>query len=59
MERMCFSEIVMLVDPYGNIIAEGGETEGPVLRRLDLSQIENARAQMTCLDDRPLERVQI
>lgn len=42
----------MIVDPYGNIISEGGETEGLVLSKLDLSQIEKARAQMTCYDDR-------
>ncbi len=42
----------LIVDPSGEIVSEGGETEGLIVGNVDLSQIRNARSQITCYEDR-------
>ncbi len=42
----------MVVNPNGEIISEGGQSEGLVLGEVDLSVVEKARNHMTCYADR-------
>jgi predicted amidohydrolase len=39
----------LIVDPWGRVLADGGEGEGIVLAQLDLREIENARGRIPAL----------
>ena len=42
----------LLIDPWGDVLAEGGEQEGFIIAEIDLNRIKNVRATMKCFDDR-------
>ncbi|MGH6946784.1 MAG: carbon-nitrogen hydrolase family protein [Kiloniellales bacterium] len=50
----CFGHS-LIVDPWGRVLAEGGEDEAVVMAELDLGQVERARRQVPALKhDRPI-----
>jgi predicted amidohydrolase len=44
----------MLVDPYGNVLAEAGEEEEIITAEIDAALVERARGEFPALDDRVL-----
>ncbi len=42
----------LIIDPLGNILAEGGDSEDEVSAELDLSSIQSVREKIPCLQDR-------
>jgi predicted amidohydrolase len=42
----------LIIDPWGNVLAEGGEEEGSVIAEIDLERVKSVRHTMNCFDDR-------
>ncbi len=50
--KLDFFGMSMIIDPKGEVLAEGGETEGAVQAPLDLQIMVDWRAQIPCFNDR-------
>jgi predicted amidohydrolase len=42
----------MIIDPWGKILAQGGEEEAVIVAELDMSQVEQVRNTIPCWRDR-------
>ncbi len=42
----------LIVDPWGEVLAEGGDEEGFIVAEIDLDKMKNVRQTMKCFDDR-------
>ena len=40
----------LIVDPWGRVLAEGGEETGFITAKIDLAEVEKARAMIPALD---------
>ncbi|MHB8120597.1 MAG: carbon-nitrogen family hydrolase [Desulfuromonadaceae bacterium] len=50
--KLDFFGMSMIIDPKGELLAEGGEEEGELVAELDLQAMNNWRAQIPCFNDR-------
>ena len=50
--KLEFFGMSMIIDPKGEVLAEGGETEGQIQAPLDLQLMADWRAQIPCFNDR-------
>jgi predicted amidohydrolase len=45
----------LIIDPWGEVLAEGGEEEGFIVAEIDLDRVKSVRQTMRCFDDRKPE----
>ena len=45
----------LIIDPWGEVLAEGGEEEGFIFAEIDLDRVKSVRQTMRCFDDRKPE----
>jgi predicted amidohydrolase len=45
----------LIIDPWGEVLAEGEEEEGFIIAEIDLDRVKNVRWTMKCFDDRKPE----
>jgi len=45
----------LIIDPWGEVLAEGGEEEGFIIAEVDLERVKSVRSTMKCFDDRKPE----
>ena len=50
--KLDFFGMSMIIDPKGELLAEGGEGEGELVAELDLQAMNDWRAQIPCFNDR-------
>lgn len=50
--KLDFFGMSMIIDPKGDLLAEGGESEGELVAELDLQAMNDWRAQIPCFNDR-------
>lgn len=49
----------MIIDPWGEVLVQGGEEEAVIMAELDLSQVEKVRNTIPCWRDRRLDVYQV
>jgi predicted amidohydrolase len=42
----------LIIDPWGDVLAEGGEEEGFIIAEIDLDRVKSVRNTMKCFEDR-------
>ena len=53
--KLDFFGMSMIIDPRGELLAEGGESEGELVAELDLQAMNDWRGQIPCFNDRKPE----
>jgi predicted amidohydrolase len=53
--KLDFFGMSMIIDPKGELLADGGESEGEIIAELDMQIMSDWRAQIPCFNDRKPE----